>query len=372
MSIKVLIGNLFESEAQTIVNTVNCVGIMGKGIAQEFKKRYPEMFKNYKERCDKGEVKLGQPYIFKTLYDKAIINFPTKKHWRSVSRVDDISKGLDYFIERYKTWGITSIAIPPLGCGNGGLEWAVVGPLLYQRLAELDIFVEIYAPYGTSNKELSEQFLSEKPSANKTKRYQTQKIKPEWIVLLEILNNLQNQTYAKSVGRVIFQKICYIATEMNLSTGFSFRQSSYGPFSDQIKDALTTLANSNLIFETQIGRMTAIKVGPEYQSVKQQNEEVLQKHASLIEKVTDLFVRIKNTDQAEEVSTVLYSIRKLKQETNRDKVSEEEIFDYILNWKKTWNTEEKKHAVASAIRNLGIMNWIRVDYSKNLPVEMAL
>ena len=82
MLTNVLIGDLFESKAQTLVNTVNCVGIMGKGVAQEFKKRYPEMFKDYKSLCDRGAVQLGRPYIFKTLYDKAIINFPTKKHWR--------------------------------------------------------------------------------------------------------------------------------------------------------------------------------------------------------------------------------------------------------------------------------------------------
>jgi O-acetyl-ADP-ribose deacetylase (regulator of RNase III) len=124
--IKILIGNIFESQAQTLVNTVNCVGIMGKGIAQEFKKRYPNMFKDYKNLCDKGEVHLGQPYIFKTLYDKAIINFPTKKHWRAMSRLDDIKKGLDIFIENYKQWGVTSVAFPPLGCGNGGLELEIV------------------------------------------------------------------------------------------------------------------------------------------------------------------------------------------------------------------------------------------------------
>ncbi len=131
MSINALIGNLFESKVQTLVNTVNCVGIMGKGIAQEFKKRYPEMFKDYNDRCTKGEVQLGKPYIFKSLYnDRIIINFPTKKHWRSVSKVEDIYNGLEYLTMKYKDWGVTSIALPPLGCGNGGLEWDIVGPLL--------------------------------------------------------------------------------------------------------------------------------------------------------------------------------------------------------------------------------------------------
>jgi O-acetyl-ADP-ribose deacetylase (regulator of RNase III)/uncharacterized protein YwgA len=374
MPIHALIGNLFESKAQTLVNTVNCVGIMGKGIAQEFKKRYPEMFKDYKDRCTKGEVQLGKPYIFKSLYDdKAIINFPTKKHWRSVSRIEDINNGLEYLTTKYKDWGITSIAFPPLGCGNGGLEWDDVGPLLYRELSKLDIPVEMYAPYGTPQKKLSINFLSAHTSFKKTNghKLRKQKLKSEWFVLVEILNKLQKQPYAKPVGRTIFQKICYVATEMKLDTGFSFGQSSYGPFSKQIKPALTILANSNLICETQIGKMTAIRVGPQYKTLKEQHKKVIQKYNNLVEKVTDLFIRIKNTNQAEEVSTVLFAIKKLKQESKRERIPEKEVFDYILQWKKGWDTDQKKMEVASAIRNLGMMRWINTDYSENLPVETA-
>lgn len=373
MSTNVLIGNLFESKAQTLVNTVNCVGIMGKGIAQEFKKRYPEMFKNYKSLCDRGAVQLGQPYIFKTLYDKVIINFPTKKHWRSVSRVEDIINGLEYFIEKYKDWGVTSVAFPPLGCGNGGLEWDIVGPLIYQKLSSLDIYVEIYAPYGTSSQKITEKFLTSQPVVQQrsTRNIHKQKVKPEWLPLLEIIYSLQKQPYANPVGRIFFQKICYTVTEMGLDTGFVFKQSSYGPFAPQIKFALTILANSNLIFEKQLGRMMALRIGPEYENIREQNLDVINRYRSIIEKVTDLFIRIKSTHQAEEVSTVLFSSRKLKQETKRDRISEEEIFNYILNWKKNWNTEEKKRSVASAIRNLGMLRWIKTDYSKSLPVETA-
>jgi len=374
MPIHALIGNLFESKAQTLVNTVNCVGIMGKGIAQEFKKRYPEMFKDYNDRCTKGEVQLGKPYIFKSLYeDKAIINFPTKKHWRSVSRIEDIYNGLEYLTMKYKDWGVTSIAFPPLGCGNGGLEWDDVGPLLYRELSKLDIPVEMYAPYGTPQKKLSISFLSAHTSFKKTNEHklQKQKLKSECFVLVEILNKLQKQPYAKPVGRTIFQKICYIATEMKLDTGFSFGQSSYGPFSKQIKPALTILANSNLICETQIGKMTAIRVGPQYKTLKEQHKKIIQKYNNLVEKVTDLFIRIKNTNQAEEVSTVLFAIKKLKQESKRERIPEKEIYDYILQWKKSWDTDQKKMEVASAIRNLGMMHWINTDYSKNLPVETA-
>lgn len=200
-------------------------------------------------------------------------------------------------------------------------------------------------------------------------KLQRQKLKSEWFVLVEILSKLQKQPYAKPVGRTIFQKICYIATEMQLDTGFSFGQSSYGPFSKQVKPALTILANSNLIHETQLGKMTAIRVGPQYEILKKQHMTIIQKYSALIEKVTDLFIRIKNTDQAEEVSTVLFTIKKLKKESKRERIPEEEVLNHILKWKKSWDTDQKKMEVATTIRNMGMLRWIKTDYSKKLPVE---
>jgi len=317
--VAVLIGNMFESKAQTLVNTVNCVGIMGKGIAQEFKKRYPEMFKDYKSRCDRGAVQLGHPYIFKTLYDKAIINFPTKQHWRAMSRLDDIRKGLDVFVEKYKQWGIKSVAFPPLGCGNGGLEWEVVGPVIYQKLLSVDIPVEIYAPYGTVQKFLTEAFLSgaglSNPKKNVGKRYA--KFRPEWAAVLEVLHNLERQPYVKPVGRVIFQKICFVMQETGVDLGFEFSQRSYGPYSEGIKTALKVMANSNMVFEEQLGRMTALRTGPEFEVIRKEYKDTTQNLQDKIDKVTDLFMRIKDTQQAEEVTTVLFSIHILEQKTKR-------------------------------------------------------
>ena len=369
MSTNVLIGNLFESKAQTLVNTVNCVGIMGKGIAQEFKKRYPEMFKDYNSRCDRGAVQLGQPYIFKTLYDKAIINFPTKQHWRAMSRLDDIKKGLDIFIEKYKQWGIKSVAFPPLGCGNGGLEWEVVGPVIYQKLLAIDIPVEIYAPYGTLQKYLTEEFLSgiglSNPKKIIGKRYA--KFKPEWAALLEVLHNLERQPYVKPVGRTIFQKICFVMQETGVDLGFTFSQRSYGPYSEGIKTALKDMANSNMVFEEQLGRMTALRTGPEFEVIRKEYKDTTHNLQNKIDKVTDLFMRIKDTEQAEEVTTVFYVIRKLKKQ--KETVSENEIYDEILNWKKRWDEPEKKKSIASTIRNLGMLRWIKADFSDSLEVR---
>ena len=133
-TVDVVVGDLFEAPAQTLVNTVNCVGVMGKGVALEFKKRFPAMYDDYVARCERDEVQLGQPYLYRNPEPPHVLNFPTKDHWRSVSKLKDIVAGLDYLEEHYHEWGITSLAVPPLGCGNGGLEWRIVGPTLYQHL----------------------------------------------------------------------------------------------------------------------------------------------------------------------------------------------------------------------------------------------
>ena len=127
--IKAHIGDMFASKMQTLVNTVNRVGVMGKGIAQIFKQKHPAMFADYAARCERGEVRLGRPYHYRDLTGVSIVNFPTKSHWRAATRFSDVEQGLDYFASHFNQWGVTSVAFPPLGCGNGGLEWEAVGPL---------------------------------------------------------------------------------------------------------------------------------------------------------------------------------------------------------------------------------------------------
>lgn len=218
--ITVQIGNLLESKAQTLVNTVNCVGVMGKGIALEFKKKFPDMFTDYVKRCERNEVKLGEPYLFKTIFYPWILNFPTKDHWKAVSRIEDIIKGLKYLIDHYKEWGITSIAVPPLGCGNGQLEWRIVGPTLYRYLSKLDIPVELYAPYGTPHRELQPDFLSEieNVEASFQPMPKPEWIKPGWIAVVDILRRVEQEKYHWPVGHTIFQKIVYVANREGIPT----------------------------------------------------------------------------------------------------------------------------------------------------------
>ncbi len=371
MGIKILIGDIFESKADVLVNTVNCVGVMGKGIALQFKKRFPDMMKDYKKRCDAGLVKLGEPYLYQNMFGKSILNFPTKNHWRAVSRLHDVIDGLNYFIENYQSWNIRSIAFPPLGCGNGGLEWEDVGRVMYQMLSHLDIDIEIYAPYGTKKSQLTAEFLSENIDVdNDRKGRNKSKIKNEWVALLEVLYRLNNDPYAPPVGRIIFQKICYVITEQKIDTGLQFKKWSYGPFSDDIKSILSVFANANLTLETELGRMIQLKIGPEYEKFRKKHLFYIKSIEKKISKTVDLFSRIKNSQQAEEVVTVFYVVKKLK-EKNKS-ISEKSVMDYISEWKNDWyKNDTRRQATASAIRHLLLLKWIDVELSESFIKEEA-
>lgn len=144
--------NIFNSPAQVITNTVNCVGIMGKGLALEFKNRYPAMFNDYKKRCDKGEVRPGIPYLWEDDHVQ-VLNFPTKRHWKDNSRLDDIEEGLKYLAQNYQSMGIFTLALPQLGCGNGGLEWSDVRALIDRHLANIpDLEVFVYVASAAKSK----------------------------------------------------------------------------------------------------------------------------------------------------------------------------------------------------------------------------
>jgi O-acetyl-ADP-ribose deacetylase (regulator of RNase III) len=137
--------NIFDTKCQTIVNTVNCVGVMGKGIALEMKNRYPEMFDKYKSFCDKKLIEIGKLWLYKNDDNKWILNFPTKIHWKNNSEYEYIEKGMQKFVETYKEKNITSIAFPMLGCSNGGLDNDTVLNIMVKHLMKCDnLIIEIY------------------------------------------------------------------------------------------------------------------------------------------------------------------------------------------------------------------------------------
>lgn len=135
--------SIFESNAQTVVNTVNCVGVMGKGVAAEFKRQYPEMFERYRTLCDRGALEPGKLWLWKDA-DQWVLNFPTKVHWRNPSRLEWIEAGLQKFAAEFERRGITDISFPRLGCGNGNLDWNDVRPVMERYLAHLPINIFVH------------------------------------------------------------------------------------------------------------------------------------------------------------------------------------------------------------------------------------
>ena len=145
-------GDILAEDAEALVNTVNCVGVMGRGIALQFKNAFPDNFKAYADACKRQEVEPGRMFVFETgqlTKPRYIINFPTKRHWRGKSRMEDIDAGLRMLQEVIREKDIRSIAIPPLGSGLGGLDWSKVRPRIKQALRDFkDLHIVVFEPGG--------------------------------------------------------------------------------------------------------------------------------------------------------------------------------------------------------------------------------
>jgi len=364
--VKVVIGNMFESDAHTLVNTVNCVGVMGKGIALEFKTRFPEMYKDYVRRCAHREVRLGRPYLYKGLFQPWILNFPTKDHWRSVTKLTDIEMGLRYLIDHYREWGIESLAVPPLGCGQGQLEWRIVGPTLYRYLSQMDIPVDLYAPYGTPHEELQRDFLAFTHEQCVGPMPEPQFVKPAWIALVETLRRIESEPYHWPVGRTTFQKMAYVVTREGLPTGLHFQKRSFGPFANELKPQITRLVNNGLIREERLGRMFAVRVGPTFEDARCAYLDSLDQWNATIDRIADLFCRT-NTSQAEIIATVMFSSSQLKDRLH-ERPSEREVLDDVKDWKQRHRPPLDDDDIAHAIRNLAALGWLDVKPSPDFPL----
>lgn len=351
-NVRIVTGDLLKSRQQTLVNTVNTVGVMGKGIALAFKRRYPDMFDDYVQRCGRGDVLLGRPYVFEEP-DHLIVNFPTKGHWRAVSKLADIVAGLEHLERHYKQWGIASIAVPPLGCGNGQLEWEVVGPTLVRHLSRLDIPVDLYAPAGAANDSAQLAFLDDEPST-------VARVPPEWVAVVAVLDRLQRQKYHWPVGRIMFQKLAYFATEAGIATGLAFERGSYGPFSPDLKRRIGQLENNGLAVETKRGQMFEVRVGPTYADAVGQVRGQMEPYREAVERTVDLMARM-NTNAAEVAATVHFVARECLREA--DAVPQlNEVLERVEAWKPG---RFKREDVIDAVALLCMRGWSRIAVDKD-------
>lgn len=224
-------GNLLEADAEALVNTVNCVGFMGKGIALQFKQAWPANFEAYAKACKAGEVQPGRMFIWETgrmINPKFLINFPTKRDWRGKSKVEDIISGLQALVRDVRRLGIRSIAVPPLGCGNGGLNWQDVRPLIVTALSELpDLEVFLYSPQGA-------------PAA-KTMPVHTAKPKmtPSRALFIKLMHRYGTLSYRRTLLEI--QKLGYFLQESGEPLRLRFEAGLYGPYAANLNKVLELL-----------------------------------------------------------------------------------------------------------------------------------
>ncbi|WP_279361667.1 macro domain-containing protein [Xanthomonas sacchari] len=358
---KARIGDLFASHAHVLTNAVNCAGIMGKGIAQAFKRRYPAMFEDYAVRCREGRVRIGEPYLYDDASGIRILNFPTKRHWRSPSRLEDIATGLDHLAAHLREWDVRSLALPPLGCGNGGLAWEEVGPLIYRTLAHLPVDIEVYAPYGTPLAQLETAFMTRPANASAEGVGKRTAPQPGWIAIMEVLRRLQARPEARPIGRTLFQTLCWAMTELGVPTGLTFGTAGRGPRQGDVRPILTDLANRSWLQEQPQGRTMALRASPQYDKEHARFAAAYAPYDTEIAKAVDLFAQIRNIDQAEDIMTVFQAARRLQVAHPGQALPAQQLHAHLLASRTTADSEQTQQALVEAVRMLVALDWIRLN-----------
>jgi O-acetyl-ADP-ribose deacetylase (regulator of RNase III) len=221
-------GNLIEADAEALVNTVNCVGYMGKGIALQFKQAFPDNFVAYERACRGREVEPGRMFIFGTgsiVNPRYIINFPTKRDWRGKSRISDIASGLDALIRDVRRLEIRSIAVPPLGCGLGGLEWGTVRPLIEHAFSALQtVRVLLFEPVGA-------------PAARTMPiRTKDPRMTSSRALFIKLMDAYKALDYSRTLLEI--QKLAYLLQESGEPLRLRYEPGHYGPYAANLNKVL--------------------------------------------------------------------------------------------------------------------------------------
>ena len=226
--IEIIRGNLIRADAEVLVNTVNCIGYMGKGIALQFKKAFPDNCIAYERACRAGELKPGKMFVFSTrslVNPKYIINFPTKRDWRAVSRIEDIQIGLISLVNEIRKLEVSTMALPPLGCGLGGLNWNDVRPLIERAFAALsDVHVMLFEPTGTPDAKMM-------PVRTKRPRMTTARA-----LLIKLVQQYAQLAYRLTLLEI--QKMAYFLQEAGEPLRLRYEAGIYGPYAHNLNKVL--------------------------------------------------------------------------------------------------------------------------------------
>lgn len=226
-------GDILKENAEALVNTVNCVGVMGRGIALQFKKTFPDNFKAYAEACKREELLPGRLFIFKTqsmINPRYIINFPTKRHWRGKSRIEDIESGLNNLAKIIQKYNINSIAIPPLGSGLGGLDWQVVKPKIVNALQEIEgVRVVVFEPIKSQEAEKMARCRN------------VPQMTPGRAALVSLMHRYLNGLLDPFITLLEVHKLMYFLQESGEPLRLQFQKGHYGPYAENLRHVLNII-----------------------------------------------------------------------------------------------------------------------------------
>jgi len=348
---KYITGNLLEAETEALVNTVNTVGIMGKGIALQFKEQFPQNFKLYAAACKKGEVQIGRMLVVKELTtsgEKIIINFPTKTEWFKKSQYRYIEEGLEDLVRVIKEYEIKSIAVPPLGCGNGGLKWDNIKMLMDKYLGNIEgVDILVYEP-NDAVKEILQ----------KEQKKKDVELKPGRAMLLYAL--FQYEKFGEIATVFAANKLAYFLQKSGEALKLNFVPYTYGPYAQAIEKVLYSLNGKYLhgLEQMKAGPFEPLKLNyDKYDEVKDYIRKYLTQEQK--QRLTDLF-RIINGFESTLSLEILASIDYLLFENSKLDV------DQLLEKIQSWNSRKKalidKEYIEIALKHL---NHYREDFALN-------
>ncbi|QQS06119.1 MAG: macro domain-containing protein [Fibrobacterota bacterium] len=226
-------GNILDAQAEALVNTVNCVGVMGRGIALQFKQAFPDNFKDYESACKRQEVQPGRMFIHPTgklTHPRFIVNFPTKRHWRGQSRLEDIQTGLQDLIAKVRELGIQSIALPPLGSGLGGLPWSSVRPLIIDAFTALpEVELILFEP--------SSSLVDARPNHSTA----APKMTPGKASLVAMMRRYLDGFMDPEVCLLEVHKLMYFLQECGEPLRLDYRKAQYGPYATNLRHVLKVI-----------------------------------------------------------------------------------------------------------------------------------
>lgn len=341
-------GNLLNAPVEALVNTVNTEGVMGKGIALQFKQAYPQMFRAYEQACKAGEVHLGKMHV----YDlgglvggpRWIINFPTKGHWRSKSKKQDIESGLQNLVETIKRLNIRSIALPPLGCGHGGLEWSDVRPLIEASLEELpEVRSLVFAPGSTPE------------AAAMPNRTERPKMTIGQAALIALMDRYLKGLLDPFVSLLEVHKLMYFLQAAGQPLRLQYEAKEFGPYAKNLRQVLIRLEShyTRGYGDGNDSPTKAIELMPgaieEARTFLQKDELIRQR----MEKVTDLIEGYEDPVGLELLSSVHWVMRH-----NPDaKLSANSAIAAVHAWNARKRRTLKSDQLAKAWKHLTDKGW---------------